>query len=281
MLSKLKLFFRSFYQSSTDPTYYRHIINAKTSFSIKYLLMLSLVLSIGSTIILSVVGIPQFQTLRTQIKTKVEGIYPDNLVISLKNGKLQTNQEQPLTIEVPGLDKEPYHSVVIDTTAKVEDMDRYNALMLVTSDTVSIRNDNREIRTYNLNEMSDFDIDKPSFDKFVRSVSDISDTLVYLLPLVFFIGSWFIISVSLIIRVLIFSLITALVAMVYHYRLSYSKYFQITAHAITPITIIQVVQIVFNLNVPIPFFYGILFVVFVAILISILKKTPAKLPGRK
>src|SRR3989338_6407136 len=186
-MSKLKTFFRSLYLSATNPSYYRDLLKTKFSFSLKYFFGLSLLLTLISTIVFSLILIPQIKTL------------------------------------------------VIDPTASISAMEKYQAGVLINEDSLSLIGENNQIRTYPLSDIENFTLNKSEFSKGVAMVEKFLDALPAFLPGILLVIFVFSISIGLFLKILFYSLLTYAVARVQNLHITYWKAFQLTIHAITPI----------------------------------------------
>lgn len=278
-MSKFQTFFRSLYFSGTNPSYYREILQTKLSFSVKYFFLLSALLSIISTIALSVILIPQINSVNQTIKSQADKFYPSDLVITLKNGKLSTNRKEPIVITAPFDIGQNRKNLVIDPAASVSAMEKYQAGVLVNETSLSFIGDNNEIRTYPLSDTEDFTLNKSEFSKLAATVENFLNSLPSFLPGILLIFFAFTVTIGLIIKILLYSLLTYAISRVQNFEISYRKAFQLTIHAITPIVFLQILETVFGIQIPIPFFFPILYIILLVIIVTELKKKTA--PGMK
>ncbi|OGG16686.1 hypothetical protein A3D77_02900 [Candidatus Gottesmanbacteria bacterium RIFCSPHIGHO2_02_FULL_39_11] len=270
-MSKLKTFFRSLYLSATNPSYYRDLLKTKFSFSLKYFFGLSLLLTLISTIVFSLILIPQIKTLEQTLKTQADTFYPNDLVITLKNGKLSTNRKDPIVVTFPFDTGENRKNLVIDPTASISAMEKYQAGVLINEDSLSLIGENNQIRTYPLSDIENFTLNKSEFSKGVAMVEKFLDALPAFLPGILLVIFVFSISIGLFLKILFYSLLTYAVARVQNLHITYGKAFQLTIHAITPIVLLQILEIVFGIQIPIPLFFQILYVILLVIIIKEIK----------
>lgn len=135
---KVKTFFSTARKSMIEPRYYKDIAKAPFSFSLKYLFALLTFITFGYMLpfaITLLVFIPQIPTFVEAARTTAADYYPEDLVLTLENGTLYTNVQEPYYLPFPGdieLDEDYSHLVAIDTRASVEDYPDYNAMILLT-----------------------------------------------------------------------------------------------------------------------------------------------------
>jgi hypothetical protein len=273
-MSKLKLFFVSLYQSATNPGYYADVVKAPLSFSVRYILFLSFVLSLIGTIVTSVTMIPALKSVSNEIDKRAATLFPPNLIISIKNGQLATNQKTPLTLTLPSTDGGP-NTIVIDPEAKEKDIDKNKVFILANKDGVLFNSDT-ESRTYSYKDMEikDVRIDRKMFDEIVKKGKDYLKIVPTILPAIIFIGLSATTVISVFFKALFYTLITSIVLKLSSLKIGVKKSFQITLHAITPILLLQILEILFGFIVPIPLFYPILFAILIVIIARELKKEP-------
>lgn len=273
-MNKLKTFFRSLYLSATNPSYYRDILRTKMSFSVKYFLMLSLFMGVVSTIVWSSILIPQIKSFSQTLKSKAETYFPNDLVITLQNGKLSTNRKDPIIVALPFETANNAKNIVIDPTASVSAMENYQAGILINETAVSFVEENGQIQTYPLKEAGNFTLNKTEYSKIITTAEKYMDTLPSLLPAGLLVLVTFFSLIGLALKILLYSVLTYIVARLQNFSLTYQKSFQITIHAITPIVFLQIIETIFNIRIPIPFFFPILYVILLVIIVKELKKEP-------
>lgn len=261
-MTKLKLFFKVFWKSLTNPPYYQKIARAPFSFSLKYLFFLLFLVSLIEGLILSgrvLFFLPKTPELIARAKTVVKNFYPAELVVVIKNGQLQTNVKEPYFIDFPqelGVSK--VHFIVIDTKAKVEDIEKYSTMALVTKDKITTVND-RGYKVYSLKDIkSDVYIDRNLYDQAIKEILPFFDylplaiyVLVAFLLLVWpFLGAVFGL-VGKLFYLLILSPFFWVIAKVLKSELAYKKVYQISIHATTlPIVLFFVAKLLSRTSFP-------------------------------
>lgn len=145
IFSKPRVFAVTFWKSLTKPSYYKDIKEAKLSFSLKYLFTLfiltSFIIGLGISVrmLRLVTESPKFLE---STKGFILETYPDELKLTLKEGKITTNVKEPYFIDLAE-DKKvtitPFeHLIAIDTKADSEEIKNLNSLLLITDDDLVI-----------------------------------------------------------------------------------------------------------------------------------------------
>jgi len=147
-MRKLKIFFKTFWRSLTEPAYYQDIIAAKFSFSLKYLAGLLFLVSFifGVSFGLRVLKlIPQTPNFIQNAKKYIVETYPTELTLTLKDNKISSNVKEPFFIDLPtgaGLplqaDQGFKHSIAVNTRGKVEDFTKLESMFVLTADSVVV-----------------------------------------------------------------------------------------------------------------------------------------------
>ena len=103
-MRKLKTFFRTLVLSSISPAYYNDVVRAPAWFSWQYFIGFQFFSAIIETITF---GFALSHINITQIQQNLLAIYPQNLELSLKDGKLSINKPLPYYIPYPEGTNEP------------------------------------------------------------------------------------------------------------------------------------------------------------------------------
>jgi hypothetical protein len=285
-MSKLKTFFRTFYRSLLDFDYYQDVLAAPFSFSLKYFFLLLLIGQFIMSVIfaISLAGyLPKTPQLIKDIKTTTNQFYPDELTITINDGKVKTNVDEPYYIDLPKkLQKESglKHLLVIDTKAKIEDFAKYKVpVMLTSSSFVYIDKEN----SYKVSPLTDvkgyYLINKATYQEVLSRIYPYVDKLD--LVIYFLIAStifvWPLLAASfelsnyffyLIFMALLIWLITILLKK----NLGYKKAFQLGIHSLTlPLLVAFVVKL---LNIQMPTFtFSAIFVLLNIVIVSRLPQT--------
>lgn len=132
----MKTFWRTFVKSLTSPGYYKDVLSARFSFSLKYFLALLFLtaflfgLKIAGEIAVNLPKIPGFVD---QTKKEILTVYPEELILTVKDQKISTNVNEPYFVrplkeEVDG----NLYFLTIDTKADIADYQSYRSIILLT-----------------------------------------------------------------------------------------------------------------------------------------------------
>lgn len=184
-MNKLKTFFYSFKKSLTDFDYYPEIAKAKFSFSLKYIFLLLIFVSFFTSISFAssiLKTIPKAPSFVEKGKVLVNRFYPKELEVTIKDGNLSTNVKEPYFIKMPQefTDKNnaSLNLITIDTTAKIEDIKKYNTALLVTKNAVVYPDKNEQYKVTFLNKIPNSKINKKIYDRFAAKLISYSKYLV-------------------------------------------------------------------------------------------------------
>ena len=290
-MNKLKTFFNTFKRSASDPSYYKDILKAKFSFSLKYLYMLSFFIILVTVLkfaLMFAIALPTLTPKIQEFKKNMQTAYPAELEVKINNGELSTNVEEPYyfdPFDMKGDDgKSQYeHFITIDTEASVEDYESYQSAILLTR-TAAVYPDNQS-GTYNFIKFSEFKepiaINKSLYDEMMKKASPLIDAVPMLLTgliilMVLFgplIGGVFT-TAGYMLYLLLATLVTWIVAKLFKTNLGYSKVYQLGMHGITLSVVITTILGLFGKDIPL-IFSGIFFL-WMAIVLSKLSDEKAQ-----
>lgn len=147
-MRKIKIFWRTFWRSLTDPAYYQDIFTAQFSFSLKYLTALLFLISLSLGVLFSIrilKLIPQTPDFIRNAKNYLIEAYPAELKLTLKDQKISANVKEPFFIDLPadnaGLPSSGQgykHSIAVNTKGGVEDFTKLESMFVLTADSVVV-----------------------------------------------------------------------------------------------------------------------------------------------
>ncbi|PIP64766.1 MAG: hypothetical protein COW16_04495 [Sphingomonadales bacterium CG12_big_fil_rev_8_21_14_0_65_65_10] len=197
----IKTFVHVLKKSLTEPKYYQDILKTSFWFSLKYLLILNLVLMLIESMILTITILPTINKKTELIKNEIikqsKDFYPRELVMSINKGQLSTNVKEPYFFNPPEIikllqkntsDNILYSNfITIDTKANVEKFREYRTLFLITKDSIVVPDRQKNMKTFRVSQFSNnfnFNLDYAKYNKFYLK------TLPYinLLPQIIFLG---------------------------------------------------------------------------------------------
>ena len=200
-------FFRTIRASLHDPSFYREAKDARASQALKYFALLVLIASVVTTVWL---GVSFFSwASRTgdirELRDTALSIYPDELVLDYRDGRVTSNVEEPYFIPTPkefrntaaepGSERTPANLVVISTKSPVTpaDFGRYDTSVILAGDSLWI-NDTRkgkiEIQPFDSRIRTPFTLNKGVLasyaDKLISILKPIVIGMFLLLPFILF-----------------------------------------------------------------------------------------------
>ncbi len=179
-MNKLKIFFRTFVKSLTSPKYYRDVLKAKFSFSLKYLVLLLFLVNLIITVKIGIFVYkyyPKAAPFVAEVKQVVVDFYPKELILTIKKQKISTNVKEPYYIDFPKQIAEPVskvykHLIVIDTKGKVDDYSKYSSVILVTADKM-VTPDDQNKGNYQIIPLADKLAEVPDGTKVDKKLYDV------------------------------------------------------------------------------------------------------------
>ncbi|MDQ5981486.1 MAG: hypothetical protein QG570_235 [Patescibacteria group bacterium] len=101
--------------------FYKSLLAKPFWYSFKYYLKLSLLLSIVITIVFTIFAVPDLLRGLWKIDTEVLNIYPDDLVVTISEGRASINQTEPYVVPLPR------HLI----PKEIEEFDNYQNLLVI------------------------------------------------------------------------------------------------------------------------------------------------------
>ncbi len=283
-MEKLKTFALTFKRSLTEPKYYNDILKAPFSFSLKYLffLLFLVILVKGVAFSASIVSLfPKVPGFVATAKQTVREFYPPELTITVNDGTVRTNVDEPYTIPFPKrLNIRDLDFAVIDTNAPIDDAKKYRSVLFVNKNAVAYPdNENKGgYKVYFLNEHKGyFIINKTAYDRTTAKLLPYFDFAPYAL--------YVLIAVSLIIAPVFGSLFTLsgtmfylafmslflwIVSKIMQRRVGYTDVIRLGMHAITFSLVFDLLKSLFNLDIP--FTYTAPFIIWMLLVFNSLDK---------
>lgn len=208
-------------------------------------------------------------------KAIVNNLYPDDLVLTFENGRLMTNQAEPVIIPFPGewqhqsKCKQPYqdcttadmpaHLLVIDqgTDVSRKSLTEHDTSILASESEIGfINNDRGEIRIFSLTQANfgkNINITKDQFTYWLDRGSAIVQTamlfLMVVLPLFMYFGLW----IGYIVYSLLGALIVWLAAHLRQHRLTYGQAYRSTLYLLPASFALTVVMSAMSFRIPLLF----------------------------
>jgi len=287
-MNKFKTFAHAFSKSLTHLNYYRELLNTRFSFSLKYFWVFSLCIGLVTTISTSIVLLPGLNKIIARVDKRLVALYPQDLVIKIENGRLTTNAPEPLSIPIPYelftdtppaiSDQKQTFLLTIDTDAPIDDFNKYNSLIFANSRNLALVDRDGTYRIYDLKEAPDMTVDRPLVEKYYDQFRPLLNYIPALLVLVLTLVFILFLPLTRLVSLLFLSLFLLLAAKVMNLTLSFSKIYQIGLHSLTLPVLIQIALSSFQLNIPVPFFFSIMFILYNLVIFATLKQPPTSPP---
>jgi len=282
MQKKKNKFFNQFRQAVSKPEFYKGVVKGRLKTALKYFLKLFGLLSLMTIITILAVLIPAYPYLK-DLKNKLPSLYPKELEIEITDGKVSTNVDEPYFIPLKpnvfpqplekGLNNRPIENIlVIDTSSNPSEIDNFQTFAFLTKEDIAFKAENDQIRIQSLENVNDFQLNRNIIEKnWQKAVPYLKWIGIGILVFTIIAIPVFTILGRLV-WVLFLSLLTLLAAKAMKYELNYKKALKINLYAVTLPTVISAFFMLFGADVKIPFFSGIILLIFNLIIFSSLRE---------
>lgn len=260
----LKTFWYIFTRSLADREYYRDVMKAPITFSIKYLYLFAVISAMVGVVMMGMavfVSLPKIQEGVKNFKVNSLEAYPIELVIKIENGELTSNVPEPYHISPFKMKSEDYdHFITIDTKANVEDYRASRSIILLTRNAAVYPDNNTGARKAGVYQVYEFNrIQKPlvlDYTLYKNIIAKI-EPLVNMIPLFVvggmilfmlfapFIGGAVVFMIWLV-QLLVLSLVPWLISKLFKNNYSYRKVYQLGLHALTLPAVATNLLLLFN-----------------------------------
>ncbi len=228
-------FFQIIKNSIYSPSFYSQISQKSFGKSIGYFLLLVLILTaIKSFTLIGPLIFELPNQLQTIIKETVN-CYPKDLEIKISKGQVTTNIQEPYFVESCEIEQETnLILLVIDTKTPYSpaQFDKYEARLWLTNDSIFVKRNNYETRSYNLSKIKDFKLNKDSVESFSNMVSPWLKFVGPAVMFVAFIGIYLSFNIRLI-YLLFLAAVLWLLSKLFKKTLSYGQSYKLGLYAIT------------------------------------------------
>lgn len=298
-MGKIKTFFYSLKNTFTSLDYYADILKAPFGFSLKFFYFFFFLFSLVATAWITVRSLLPLNNLIAFLPEKLVAVYPEELEITLENGKVSTNIQEPYCLPISSVEKIFENTeegmgvlgietekieclLVIDTAGSIEDFYQYKTYALLTEKHLSYIND-KDKSTFEtvsfegmegLEGMKAIKIDQALVEKWVGYITPY---LKYILPVlvggtfIFFLLSF---PATRLFYNLFLALVLLIVGRIVSYPLSYGKSYQVGLHLVVISTVLFSIVSLLGLSLQIPFLQTIILGILGAIILSKLKSSP-------
>lgn len=283
-MNKLKTFTKTLKKSLTNPGYYSHILSAPFSFSLKYLFALLFFIALIRGIVFSIAFIPTVPKIPGYIeesKQIIKNLYPLGLTVTINDGSLRTNVDEPYYIPFPArFNIKDMSLVAIDTKASVDSFKKYKTAFLVTKNALAYPDSDTK-GSYKVYPFSDLKgyliINRAAYERVINIIIPyfkyyplaIAAIFVFLLFAVPIFGSIFALS-GVLLYLLVLTLVTYLISKFMKLGLTYSQVFRLGIHGLTFSLLFSILKSL--IGVTIPYTYTAPFILWMIIVFNQLKK---------
>jgi len=253
-----------------NPEYYKEVIEKPFSYSLKYLLVFALLFALVFAIVATIKFIPLANML-SEKAPQLANYFPQELTITIKDGKASTNVVEPYFIKTPQEYKEKGDKklntpeidnlIVIDTKNKfdLDTFKSYKTFALLNEENIIYLDKENKISITSLSKVDSFSLNREVISGFVNAAKPF---FVILYPAVF-VGTYIIGYMSIILKMvyLLFgALLIWLVAKVKGIKLGYKKSYIAGMQLITGAVIITSILGAISPKLTFTFFFSILLV---------------------
>jgi len=287
----IKEYFLSFY--SID--HYLKAIKFSFRHVLAYIMLFSLIYSLIVTAHLSSYVFKPMNQFLLSLPDKVAEFYPSQLEITIQNGQVQTNVDEPFSIPVTDLNvfltdldldianilpnTNLENLLVIDTYATPDDFEDYMTLSLLTSDRFVYLNEDGNIVIKSLQESEDFVVNHQLVVKICDQLRPYLPRIVPLLTLICFVVIALFFPFAIYCYLFPISLIVLLIGKIFSIPINIFKVYIINIYLYTSVTTVFGILSLAGLQIQLPFITSILIILFATVIGTNIKEqasSPAK-----
>lgn len=230
-------FLKQIQNSIYSPTFYKTVPQKTLWQSIKYFLLLILLLTVIGLVSLFQLVIETPTVLIQNLAQDMLNCFPKDLEIKVSKGEASTNVEEPYFIQNCGSALREITNtntlVVIDTKIPFSQskFDEYNTQVWLTKDTVIVKDENYRTRLYSLQEV-DFTLNKETLNSLYDKISPYFKFLGPTLVIFAFLGI-FIFSLFRLLQLLLTASLVWLLGKIFKHELNFSSSYKIGLFAAT------------------------------------------------
>jgi len=253
-----------------NPKYYSEVLQKPFSYSFKYLLVFALLFALVFTIVATIKVVPVVKALQDKAP-ELANYFPQDLVITIKDGVASTNAPEPYFIKIPtqrlkdgNTDIENF--IVIDTKTQV-DLDKFRAyktFVMLSKDSIIYMDDNGKISAQPLSSVKDFKLDRGV----ITDLIDKAKPFIVVMYPVTFVGAYIIGYATVIWKMayLLFgTLLIWIIAKVKKLKIGYKGSYKVGMQLVTaPIIVVSILS-AFSVDLKIPFLFSILLIIMAAL----------------
>lgn len=246
MKKRFHIFWHSLKKSLVKTSYYEEVVKLPLSFSLKFffvLLFFVYLIQFSLGAITASFFLPRLPDFVRQSKERLDVFYPKELVVTMQNGKLQTNSKESVFFDIPELHSADLdHMMVIDTDAAPSEYPDLRTLLLFTKDSLVYPDSQRiDLKSYvsaPYDEEESFRIDQAIYTEFknrlVSFLNILPDIFPYLLVVGVLIGPLISAVIMFGWNMIYLAFLTplfVLIAVIFKLKWGYKHIFQVLLHA--------------------------------------------------
>ena len=273
-MKKLKAALHVFTQSLTSPKYYNKLIKTDFKFSLKYYIVLAFLFTLATSLNALIPLLPKINQGVEDALTYAHELYDDDLVITLENGEVSINKEEPYIVPFPSNAPEaPKNLIVFDSEGTLDDLERtYDTLFLINSRNILVRNEER-IQAYPVGNFPDGEFTEDDLAEITDSLRSFGNFIPYIVGTILFLAVLFYYLVFRLIYLFFVSVILWIAGLIRGLSFEFINYYQIALHAITLPLCLELLNNFFKVQVTgVPWFI-LLHLVFGLVIIFMLNKS--------
>lgn len=264
MIAKFRTFIRTYIKTITEPGYYRHILKANFSFSVKYFLCFYFLISLISTLDYTLNLKPQIADFSQNAIHELTTNYPPDLVLNLSSqGLVVEGASEPIQVPFPQFLSEPQltqdYEYFIHIDSQTE-FPRSKALITLAQNDLIVRQPDGTKQSLPYSEIEgDITINKAAISLFTSSLQSTLDTLIKYSPLIFGVATLILMPTIAALTLVFFSLFIWLSLNFSQRRFTYKKSYQIGLHLITFAETVILIQSLLFPSIHFPQLFSIAF----------------------
>ncbi|MBD3365887.1 DUF1189 domain-containing protein [candidate division WWE3 bacterium] len=234
LTEKLKAALHVFTQSLTSPKYYRKLIQTDFKFSAKYYVVLVFISVLATSLYVFRQIIPDIEKEVADDMSHALYLLEEDLVITIKEGKLSINKEEPYIIPMPDRSEDaPANLVVFDTEGTIEDLEgTYDTLVLVNDTNVLTKSGGR-LQVYPVSSLPEGEFSQGDLLALIEQLRNFVRVFLYVLSALFFVVVLVLYMVLLLVYLLSMALLLWFLGLLLNLSLDFIKYYKIALHSVT------------------------------------------------
>jgi hypothetical protein len=286
-VGKINTFFSCLIKSFSSPAYYRDILNARFSFSLKYFLIFFFFYAVVGTVFVGIKTIPPLSHFIKVFPSRIEAVYPQELEIYLKDGTISTNVQEPYALPLNKIEEifseqvlgdstmaGIINLVVIDTqNGNTENFSNYQTVSLVTKKNIIMMDKDGVLKVYSIDPSINLTVNKALVSQIIGKVAPYLNYLTPLMVAAVFLALLTFPSGGYMFYLVFFAFVLWLFSRIVKSELSYTKSYQLGLHMCTITATLFGLLTLLNLEFSFPFAQTIILLIFSYFVLAEIKKS--------